>query len=105
MIFVTNNNEFFHADKFDGQEYIWEPGEKHLIDEDAAAHMFGYGRADKTENLIRLGWQREEGVMKLANFVFTSGRMVEDVSDEGDEQEESPKPKPFRKKTTTPSEE
>jgi hypothetical protein len=41
--------------------------------------MFGLGRVDKTENLIRCGWAKEgeAGVKKLANFVFTQGIMVE----------------------------
>ncbi len=84
QIFVTNNNEFTHVDKFDGVEYIWEPGQKLLIDEDAAAHMFGYGRSDKTENLIRIGWSNlfnDEGVVRLSKFIFTSGKMVEEVEE------------------------
>lgn len=89
QIFVTNNNEFTHVDKFDGVEYIWESGQKLLIDEDAAAHMLGYGRPDKTENLIRLGWSNmlnDEGVVRLSKFIFTSGKMVEEVEniDESD---------------------
>ena len=79
MIFVTNNNDFEHQDRYAGTDYYWEPGEKVAISEEAAAHMFGFGRKDKTENLVRLGWNwnEQEGIKRLAKFVFTQAQMVE----------------------------
>ena len=78
-IFVTNHNDFDYQDRFDGQDYFFPRGERVTIPVIAAEHMFGLGRSDKTENLVRLGWANEgpDGVKKLANFVFTQGVMVE----------------------------
>lgn len=87
MIFVTNRNKFDHFDAYNGTEYHFPPGETVEVDDEAAAHMLGYGRKDKTENLIRLGWANkldakkgwvkdEEGVRKLANFTFEAGAFV-----------------------------
>ena len=86
-IFVTNHNAFDHFDSFDGDEYHFPPGETIEVEEIAAEHMLGYGRKDKTENLIRLGWANkldpqkgwikdEVGVKKLANFTFEAGAFV-----------------------------
>lgn len=90
VIFVTNKNDFFHADAFDGTEYAFPPGEKVTVPTDAATHMLGFGLADKTDTLVRLGWasranpqtkRMEEdptGVERLAKFVFTRAVMVEE---------------------------
>ena len=86
-IFVTNRNDFDHFDSFDGVEYHFPPGEEVEVSELAATHMLGYGRKDKTENLIRLGWANkldrekgwikdETGVKKLASFTFQAGAFV-----------------------------
>lgn len=86
-IFVKNNNNFDHVDGFDGDDYVFPQGEEVEISEEAAMHMFGYGKKDKTENLIRLGWankldrekgwvKNEEGVKKLAKFTFQVGTYV-----------------------------
>ena len=98
MIFVTNKNDFVHTDKFDGTEYTFAPNAKLAIPVDAARHMFGFGLEDKTETLVRLGWamkfdpekknfvEDEEGVKKLARFLFTKAKLVEEVvaSTDGD---------------------
>ncbi len=77
-IFVTNHNVFDHQDRFDGQDYFFPKGERVTVPMIAAEHMFGLGREDKTENLVRCGWANDpDGVEKLANFVFTKGVMVE----------------------------
>lgn len=83
-IFVTNNNDFLHTDSFDGSHYAFPPGEKVLLPVVAARLFFGFGQADKTEALVRQGWANpvpgrdpDEGVRKLANFVFTQGMVVE----------------------------
>lgn len=89
-IFVTNNNDFHHADSFDGVEYAFPPRERVAVPVDAATHMFGFNMPDKTETLTRLGWATRydanskqwaddpEGVKKLARFVFTKAVMVEE---------------------------
>lgn len=87
MIFVTNHNTFDHFDNYDGEEYHFPPGETVEVPDDAATHMLGYGRKDKTENLVRLGWANkldaqkgwvkdEASVKKLANFTFEAGAFV-----------------------------
>ena len=77
-IFVTNTNDFDYQDRFDGQDYYFPRGERVTVPMIAAQHMFGLGRADKTENLVRAGWANtSDGVQKLARFVFTEGVMVE----------------------------
>lgn len=92
IVFVVNKNDFHHADAFDGIQYEFPPGEKVQVPVDAAVHMFGYGLADKTDTLVRLGWasrynavikRMEEdptGVRRLAKFVFTKAVMVEDTA-------------------------
>ena len=79
MIFVTNNNEFEHMDSYDGEKFFWGPGEKLPVPEEAAKHMFGYGKPDKAEALVRLGWNWDEevGISKLRKFVFTKAQIVE----------------------------
>ena len=80
-VFVTNKNDFTHVDMFNGEEFVFPPGEAVLVPMDAAVHMFGFGLADKTATLVRLGWANKfdpvkkifvedpAGVSKLANFV------------------------------------
>ncbi len=82
-IFVTIHNDFDHQDRFDGQDFFFPKKERVTVPILAAEHMFGLGRQDKTENLIRNGWGNDpKGVEKLANFVFTQGVMVEAPVDE-----------------------
>ena len=77
-IFVTNHNDFDHQDRHDGQDFFFPKGERVTVPVISAEHMFGLGRTDKTDNLVRLGWANDsDGVKKLANFVFTQGVMVE----------------------------
>lgn len=83
-IFVTNRNDFFHEDAFDGEVYRFPQGEKVTVPVIAAEHMFGFGKTDKTETLVRLGWgnlANDEGVKRLAKFVFTRGVLVEEPAE------------------------
>jgi hypothetical protein len=91
-IFVTNHNDFYHSDMFDGDSFDFPPGEKVLLPVEAAKHMLGFGRSDKTETLTRLGWANpgpmeapDAGVKKLANFVFTQAVTVEVPVDDKEE--------------------
>jgi hypothetical protein len=82
QVFVTNRNDFTHEDRYDGEEFIFPPGQQVMIPTEAAEHMFGYRLADKTDVLLRLGWANKyspekknyvedpDGVRKLAAFVF-----------------------------------
>lgn len=93
-VFVRNTSDTHHSDRFNGQDYEFPPGEKVLLTQDAARHMFGFGNPDKSEALIRQGWankidpvtkkwvENEEGIKMLAAFVFTQGVMVEVPADE-----------------------
>jgi hypothetical protein len=83
-VFVTNQNDFYHEDRFNGQDFGFPKGEKVLVPVEAAKHMFAFGTGDKTEALNRLGWANpgpneapDAGVKKLANFVFTQAVTVE----------------------------
>ena len=87
-VFVTNRNKQTHTDRYDGEDFVFPPGEKILIPIPAAVHMFGYGLEDKEDALQRLGWASKydpvtrslsvntEGVKRLANFVFEEAVMV-----------------------------
>jgi len=86
QIYVTNTNGFTHSDRYAGTDYVFPPSEKVLIDVDAARHMFGFGVPDKTETLTRIGWANaapgepaDAGVRKLAAFIFSKARVVEEV--------------------------
>lgn len=88
QIFVTNKNKEPHVDRYDGEEFLFNPGERVMISIDAAVHLFGYGLENKTETLVRLGWaskydpatrqfvEDKDGVRRLARFVFDAVSMV-----------------------------
>jgi len=88
QIFVTNKNDFTHTDAYDGEEYVFPPGERVLIPAEAATHMFAFNMPDQSEALVRLGWatiynpgaktfvDNPDGVKKLAAFVFDEAVMV-----------------------------
>jgi hypothetical protein len=100
QIFVTNMNgvdpkgvidpkvAFTHEDRYDGEDFVFPPGERVLISAEAATHMFGRNLVDKTDTLLRLGWankydpksknmvEDKDGVKRLAAFVFEEAVMV-----------------------------
>ena len=90
-VFVTNRNAFPHEDRYDGRDYFFPQGEKVQVPVEAAVHMFGFGLADQTDALVRLGWatrynadkrrveEDPEGVAKLAKFVFTRAVLTEET--------------------------
>jgi hypothetical protein len=89
MLFVINKNNFHHEDRFNGQDYLFPPGEKVMLSMEAAQHMFGLGLEDKTSVMHRKGWsfkydaathsftEDADAVTKLKNFVFTRAKLVE----------------------------
>ena len=94
-IFVTNHNDFHHSDRYNGVDFEFPPKERVAIPTEAATHMFGFNMPDKNEILTRLGWATmydptikqwandPSGVKKLARFVFTRAKMVEETIDDG----------------------
>jgi len=92
MLFCVNRNEFVHTDRYNGEDFVFEPGQKVMLSMDAARHMFGVGVADKTPVMHRLGWafkydpasksftEDTDAVTKLKNFVFTKARLVEEAA-------------------------
>ena len=84
-IFVRNTSDRDHTDSYDSVQYDFPKGEKTLIPVEAAIHMFGFNRKDKTDNLNRLGWANlpnDEGAKRLAKFVFTQPVVVEMPAEE-----------------------
>ena len=91
MLFCVNRNDFVHTDRYAGEDYVFEPGQKVMLSLDAARHMFGVGVADKTPVMHRLGWafkynpetksfsEDTDAVTKLKNFVFTKAKLIEDA--------------------------
>ena len=88
-IFVTNKNTFDHTDRYNGKDYIFPKGESVPIPMEAARHMFGFNSPDKTDVLLRLGWEDRDpklavigrkpgdGVSWLKNFVFSEAKLIE----------------------------
>lgn len=60
MIVVTNRNAEEHKGKFNGKVYTFPPNQPVSIPEDAAMHLFAFGKsdADRARILVRNGWQR-----------------------------------------------
>jgi hypothetical protein len=88
QVFVTNKNKEVHSDRYDGEDYVFPPGEPVLMSYDSAVHCFGYQLVDKTDTLVRLGWamkydvaqktyvENAEGIARLAHFVFDEAVMT-----------------------------
>jgi hypothetical protein len=73
MIYVTNNSDQDLRDGFGGVFYDFKKGATVEISEEAARHIFGYGKEDKTTHLARLGWIKtandfQEGLDRLAQW-------------------------------------
>jgi hypothetical protein len=81
-VFVTNHNAEPYQDRYDGEEYIFQPEKPVAIPEEAAQLFFGYKEPDRTAALQRAGrsfhfnHERKQyeddpsGVKWLANFSF-----------------------------------
>jgi hypothetical protein len=76
FVYVTNKNDFVHHDRFNGQDFIFHPNKAEVVPFEAASHMFGWNKKDKTPTLLRLGWANdgERGVKKLAKFVISEAK-------------------------------
>jgi hypothetical protein len=94
---VINNNERSIMGRYAGVDYHFKPGNPVDVPEIVAAHVFGFGKEDKTQALARLGWMRtsdelEFGLEKLSKVSF----------DDPPEMIEAPV-QPKRKKLTSPA--
>ena len=56
MIKVTNDNTFDFIAKHNGIEYAFPYGTSVYVEDDAAVHIFGLGKSDKSSVLARHGW-------------------------------------------------
>lgn len=75
MIGVKNNSKEKFVGRYNGEDFVFEPGVSVAISPEAAAHIFGFGLEDKQPVLQRLGWMRTrdgmpDALAKLAQFQF-----------------------------------
>ncbi len=78
-LWVVNRGHEVFRDRFDGEDYIFEPGEPLEIPAAAAKLIFGWGEENKGRCLQRLGWARtnldlEAGLKRLNQFTFHTER-------------------------------
>lgn len=72
-VYVTNRNNLWTiTDKFAGQTYKFPPGERVLIPEEAAEHIFGFGLDEKGRKakMMRMGIANLKDGEKLWNNVL-----------------------------------
>jgi hypothetical protein len=75
-VWVRNTGDDFIKDGFNGGFYEFAPGTETEIPDEAAAHIFGYGRQDKYQFVVRLGWTKTtndlpEAYARLEKFVIS----------------------------------
>ena len=75
MIGIKNNTAEKFTARYDGEDFVFEPGVPLAISPEAAAHIFGFGLEDKKPVLQRLGWMRTldglpDALARLAQFQF-----------------------------------
>ena len=86
MLIVNNGLDYEIRARFAGQDYEFVPGEDTPCDEEVARHIFGFGEADKSQALLRLGWispgsdrsiaedRLRKVVFKRANVTITAAK-------------------------------
>lgn len=72
---VINGNDFAVQGRFSGKDYAFKPDIPLDIPLEVAAHIFDFGKKDKSIALARLGWARTSdelaaGMKKLDKIVF-----------------------------------
>jgi hypothetical protein len=77
-VWVRNTSDDALKDGYNGEFYEFAPGTEIEVPDYIATHVFGYGRDDKYEYLVRLGWTRThadlpDAYARLEKFVI-SGR-------------------------------
>ena len=80
-VFIRNKSGQHFSDRYDGQDYTFPNGEMVEVPIEAAAHIFGFGRADKRDNLVRLGKSNHTsdmsaGISWLGNFEFKLAQSI-----------------------------
>ena len=55
-VWVKNNGNSAHTDRYDGEDFTIQPGEQVEMYADCARLCFGFGDEDKTRVIRRLGW-------------------------------------------------
>ena len=75
MFKIKNGNEFKFIGRFDGQDFLFPPGEIVACSDEAAKHIFGIGDQNKAPYLARHGWATvtgglAQGMAILDNFAF-----------------------------------
>jgi hypothetical protein len=73
---VTNRSDIDLHDRFNGVDVSFLQGQSTIVANEVARHIFGFGDADKTGCLARLGWMRsnqdrEAAMARLAKFTFS----------------------------------
>jgi hypothetical protein len=74
-VWVINSSDQEFKDRFDGEEYVFPPGEAVEIPGDGAKLIFGWGEDDKYRALQRLGWTHSSldlpsAIKRLNKFAF-----------------------------------
>ena len=80
-LYVINKSDTPHYDRWNGQDYIFEPKVPVELPIDAARLFFGYGELDKREALVRQGWIKSandytDAVRKLEAFAFATRELA-----------------------------
>lgn len=81
--------------RFDGEDYVFPLGRPVDIPIVAAAHIFGFGRKDKSQALLRLGWARtsdelDNGLDRLKKIAFSDMPAMMEVPKESEAVLETP---------------
>ena len=63
---VTNNTDKPIKGRYDGTDYLFQVGAPTDIHIDAARHIFDFGKPDKTQCFLRMGWVEKFGGYEAA---------------------------------------
>jgi hypothetical protein len=66
-VWVRNTGSETLKDGYNGEFYEFAPGTEIEVPDYIATHVFGYGRDDKFEYLVRLGWTVTHNDLPKAN--------------------------------------
>lgn len=81
MIIIHNTLDEGVKGRFAGVDYDFPAGKDVPCDEEVARHIFGFGEADKSTALLRLGWivpgqGRQVAEQRLAKIVFKKAQVT-----------------------------
>ena len=66
-VWVKNTGSETLKDGYNGEFYEFAPGTEIEVPDYIATHVFGFGRKDKYEHLVRLGWTKTHADLPEAN--------------------------------------